>query len=166
MVGAAAPRARDAGLPNCRAETAAAAGRRREANHLQKEKGPPDRLTGRIPKFTNANGSYESAWRQNHHHLTAFETRILLDLRDLGDVALDLVQKLGADLLMGHFAAAIAQGDLDLVAFLEETLHGAHLHFVIVVVDHRPELDLLDLDHLLLLAGFGCFLLGLVFVFT
>jgi hypothetical protein len=28
-----------------------------------------------------------------------------------------------------------------------------------VVVDHRPELDLLDLDDLLLLAGFGLFLL-------
>jgi hypothetical protein len=46
----------------------------------------------------------------------------------------------------------MAQGDLDLVAFLEEPLHRAHLHVVIVIVDHRPQLDLLDLDDLLLLA--------------
>jgi len=33
-------------------------------------------------------------------------------------------------------------------------------------VDHRAELDLLDLDDLLLLARFGCLLLLLVFVFA
>ena len=33
-----------------------------------------------------------SARRQNHHHLTALETRVLLDLRDFRDVAFDLVQ--------------------------------------------------------------------------
>jgi hypothetical protein len=33
-------------------------------------------------------------------------------------------------------------------------------------VDHRAELDLLDLDDLLLLAGFGCLLLLLVLVFA
>ena len=67
---------------------------------------------------------------------------------------------------MGHFAAAEAQRHLDLVAFLEEALHGAHLHLVIVIVDHRPQLDLLDLDDLLLLASFGRLLLRLVFVFA
>jgi len=35
-----------------------------------------------------------------------------------------------------------------------------------VVVDHRPELDLLDLDHLLFLSGFGRLLLRLIFIFT
>ena len=33
-----------------------------------------------------------------------------------------------------------------------------------MVVDHRPELDLLDLDHFLFLAGFGRLLLRLVLV--
>jgi hypothetical protein len=75
---------------------------------LAKEIGPPDHLAGRVPKSTNAKGYYESARRQNHHHLTAFETRVLLDLRDFRDVALDLVEELGADFLMRHFAAAIA----------------------------------------------------------
>jgi hypothetical protein len=32
-----------------------------------------------------------------------------------------------------------------------------------VIVDHRPELDLLDLDDLLLLAGFGGFFLRRIF---
>jgi hypothetical protein len=38
-------------------------------------------------------------------------------------------------------------------------LHRAHFHVVIVIVDHRPQLDLLDLDDLLLLARLGGFLL-------
>jgi len=70
------------------------------------------------PAFAGAT-RLESARRQDHDDLAAFETRVLLDLGKLGDVALDLVEKLGADFLMRHFAAAIAQGDLDLVAFLE-----------------------------------------------
>ena len=56
-------------------------------------------------------------------------------------------------------AATVAQGDLDLVAFLEEALHRAHLHVIVVIVDHRPQLDLLDLDDFLFLAGFRGFLL-------
>jgi hypothetical protein len=67
---------------------------------------------------------------------------------------------------VGHFAAAEAQRHLDLVAFLEEPLHGAHLHLVVVVVDHRAELDLLDLDDLLLFAGFGLLFLFLESVFA
>ncbi len=64
---------------------------------------------------------------------------------------------------MRHFAAAIAQGDLDLVALFEEPLHRAHLHVIVVIVDHWPQLDLLDLDDLLFLAGFGGFLLRRIF---
>src|SRR5882757_8735240 len=118
-------------------------------------KTPPDQIRGRgIDQQLRG-----SARRQHHDDLAAFESRILLDLGELGDVGLDLVQELGADLLVRHFAAAVAQGDLDLVAFLEEPLHRAHLHVVIVIVDHRTQLDLLDLDDLLLLARLGGFLL-------
>ena len=60
---------------------------------------------------------------------------------------------------MRHLAAAEAQGDLHLVAFLEEALHGPHLDVVIVVVDAGAKLDFLDLDGLLLLARFGLLLL-------
>ena len=64
-----------------------------------------------------------------------------------------------ADVLVRHFAAAKAQRHLDLVALLEETTDRAHLDVVVVVVDARAELDLLDLDDLLALALLGRLLL-------
>ena len=67
---------------------------------------------------------------------------------------------------MGHFTAAKSQGNLDLVAFLEEPAHRAHLNVVVVIVDAGAHLDLLQLDHFLVLAGFGGFLLFLVFEFA
>ena len=45
-------------------------------------------------------------------------------------------------------------------------LHRLHLHVIVVIVDGRAHLDLLDLDDLLLLAGLGSLLLLLVFVFA
>ncbi len=60
---------------------------------------------------------------------------------------------------MGQLAAAEAQGHLDLVAFLEEPVHRPGLHIVVVDIDVGPELDLLDLDHLLPLARLGLLLL-------
>src|SRR5262249_45273168 len=107
-----------------------------------------------------------SSGRQHHDHPAAPQAWLLLDLGELGRVVLDAIEELIAQLLVRHLAAAEAQRDLDLVTFLEEALHRAHLHVVIVVVDHRPELDLLDLDHLLFLAGFRRLLLRLVFVFA
>src|SRR3984957_19407691 len=106
------------------------------------------------------------AWRQNHDDLAAFETRFLFDLGDLCGIAFHPVEQLVAELLVGHFAAAEPQRDLDLIAFFEESLDRAHLHLVVVIVDHRPQLDLLDLDDLLLLARLGGFLLRLIFVFA
>jgi len=65
---------------------------------------------------------------------------------------------------MDHLAAAEAQGDLHLVAFLDEPLHRPHLDLVIVVIDVRTHLDLFDLDHLLVLPGLVRLLLRLVLV--
>src|SRR3546814_15384141 len=67
---------------------------------------------------------------------------------------------------MRHLAAAEAHGHLDLVAFLDEAAGVPHLDVVIVVVDVRTELDLLDIDDLLLLARLVLLLLDLVFVFS
>ena len=64
---------------------------------------------------------------------------------------------------MGQLAASEAQGDLDLVAFVEELVDGAHLHVIVVRVDVRPHLDFLDVDGLLLLAGLVFLFLLLVF---
>ena len=64
-----------------------------------------------------------SARGQHHHDLTAFETRLLLDLGQLGGVALDAVEQFVAEVLVRHFAAAEAQSDFDLVALFEKPLH-------------------------------------------
>ena len=62
-------------------------------------------------------------------------------------------------MLVRHFAAAEAHGDLHLVAFLEEAADRASFHFVIVLVDVRTKLDLFQVGRLLLLACFGLLLL-------
>src|SRR6185369_10518060 len=67
--------------------------------------------------------SFRLARRQQHHHLAAFEARLRFHLRHRRRVFLDALEQLVAELLVRHFAAAEAQGDLDLVAFLEEALH-------------------------------------------
>src|SRR5207247_6938065 len=71
-----------------------------------------------------------------------------------------------AYVLMRHSTPAEDTRDLDPVAFLEKSLRRSHLPMIIVIVDHWSELDLLDLDHLLFLAGFRGLLLRLVFIFA
>src|SRR3989344_5616419 len=99
------------------------------------------------------------ARRQDHDHLPAFHARRVLDLGHFLEIGLDLVEQLHAQLGVGHFATAEAQGDLHLVAFLEEARHGLGLHLIVVGVDVRPKLDLLELDDLLALARLGLLLL-------
>ena len=69
-----------------------------------------------------------------------------------------------AELAVGHFAAAEAHRQLDLVALLEELDDLLHLGVIVVVVDVGTHLDLLDLLRLLLLALLVGLLLGLVLV--
>src|SRR5262249_24313148 len=104
------------------------------------------------------------AWRQNHDHLTAFEFRLLFDLCDRADIVLHTVEESGAQFLVCHFTAAKPQSDFDLVAVLKEALHRAHFHLIIVVVDHRSELDLLNLNDFLFFTSFRCLFLRLVLV--
>lgn len=98
-------------------------------------------------------------WRQHHGHLTTFEPGLSFDLGDWGRFLPHPVEKLHPKLLMSHFTTAETKGDLDFVAFIEESASGFHLHFVIVNIDVRPHLDFLDIDRLLLLARLGGFLL-------
>src|SRR3954471_3370282 len=104
--------------------------------------------------------------RENHDHLPPFEARLHLDLGHFRCVFLDAIEKLRAEFLMRHLATAEAQRHLDLVALLEESLHRAQFYLVIMIVDHGPVLQLLDLDDLLLFARLGGFLLFLIFVFA
>jgi hypothetical protein len=107
-----------------------------------------------------------SAWCENHHHLAAFESGFALDLGDLIGIGLDAKEQFPAELLVRHFPAPEAQRHLYFVAFVKEADHRLHFHFVVVIIDVRPHLDLFDLDRLLLLASLGGFLLFLVFEFA
>jgi pimeloyl-ACP methyl ester carboxylesterase len=64
------------------------------------------------------------------------------------------VQQFVAEILVIHFTAAKAQRDLDLVTFIKEAAGCPHLHIIIMIIDHGPDLDFLEFDDLLLLAGF------------
>src|SRR5688572_12769039 len=69
-----------------------------------------------------------------------------------------------ADLRVRHFAAAEENRRLDLVAVFNEALDVVLLELVVVLVDLRAKLDLLDLDHLLVTLGLARPLLLLVLI--
>src|SRR5262249_20132419 len=69
------------------------------------------------------------------------------------------------DLGMRHLAAAEENRRLHFVAVLEEAFDVLLLELVVVLVDLRAELDLLDLDHFLVPPGLPRALLLLVLVF-
>lgn len=106
------------------------------------------------------------ARRKHHHHLTALQLGILLCLGVGFRIFLDTAHQFHAKILVGHLTATETQGYLDLVAVVKEAFHRFHFHVVIVIVDGRAHLDLLDLDDLLLFAGFGGLFLLLIFVFA
>ena len=103
-------------------------------------------------------------WREDHYHLTAFHRRELFDLGELVRIRLHPFENGGPKLLMSQFTTSEAEGNLNLVAFLEELNHRAHFYAVIMIVDVRAEFDFLDLDRLLLFARFILALLFFVFV--
>src|SRR5688500_11119254 len=92
---------------------------------------PSRALIGSVWALTQGNPAPDRlAGREHHHHLPAFEPRLRFDLSDGRGVLLDPVEQPGAELHMRHLASAETQGDLDLVAFLEESDDRAHLHLV------------------------------------
>lgn len=108
----------------------------------------------------------DSTWCQHHHHLTALEFWVLLNLGDLVDILLDSSQEFHTEMLMSHFATAKAQRYLYFVAFIEKPAHRAHLHVVVVIVDGRTHLDLFDLDYPLLFPCFRRFFLLFILIFS
>src|SRR6185436_7054950 len=91
---------------------------------------------------------------QDRVHLVALEPRHRLGNRDVGELVDQPLENAPADLRMRHLAAAEEDRRLHLVAVLEEALDVLLLELVVVLVDLRAELDLLDLDHFLVLARF------------
>ena len=63
---------------------------------------------------------------------------------------------------MCHLSASKAQGDLYLVAVVEELEDVAHLDVIVVVIRVWPELHFFDFNDLLLLTRLSFFLLSLV----
>src|SRR4051795_11193764 len=90
---------------------------------------------------------------QNHDHVAAVLLRRALDEAQLGDVLGEALQQPESQLRPGLLASAEHDGDLDLVTGLEEPDDVALLGAVVVRVDLRPELDLLDHRVDLVLAG-------------
>ena len=102
-------------------------------------------------------------WANQHDHLAAFHFREILDLTRFFGVFSNAFQQLTAQFLVGHFTATEAQGDLYLVAVIQEFENVAHLYFIVVVIRVWTELHFFDFDDLLLLTCLSFFLLSLVF---
>jgi hypothetical protein len=100
---------------------------------------------------------------QDHDHLAAFETGLALDLRDGLGIGFDTLQNGHAELRVRHLAAPEAKRNLDLVTLFEESLYGAHLHVVVVIINAGTHFDLFQLDDFLVLSSLGSFLLFLEF---
>src|ERR1035437_5458478 len=104
--------------------------------------------------------------RTDHHdHVATVLLRCALDKAKVTDVSGETLQQAIAELRPRLLTAAEHDGHLDLVTGLEEPLDMALLGGVVVRVDLRTELDLLDDRVDLVLAGFplldGCFVLEL-----
>src|SRR6267378_4353869 len=101
-------------------------------------------------------------WAEHHCHVPPFEERLRLDQADLLDVVGEAHQQVASAIRMLALAAPEHDRDLDLRALVEEPRNVAFLGLVIVDPDLGPELDLLDVDLCLVLAGELRFLLELV----
>ena len=127
------------------------------------------RLVHRL-RADSAPAAARAAWRcrllagQDRVHLVALLPRHRLGHRHVRQVLDQPLQDPVPDLGVRHLAAAEEDRRLHLVAVLEEALDVLLLELVVVLVDLRPELDFLDLDHLLVLLRLARPLLLLVLI--
>ena len=92
-------------------------------------------------------------WPQHHHHVPPVLQRRRLDHAELLDVLGEPHQQVPPTLRVQLLAPPEHDRDLDLRPLVEEADDVALLGVVVVNADLRPELDLLDLDLGLVLAG-------------
>src|SRR3954447_618885 len=83
---------------------------------------------------------------QHHGHVAAVEPGRALDRREFGDVVGNPGEDLHPELRVGHLTTTEHDRQLDLVALAQEAHDMLHLRGVVVLVDLRPELHLLDDD--------------------
>ena len=86
--------------------------------------------------------------------MASVQLGVLLHGGNLSALLTELLQKNFANRGMGHFAATEPDSHLDTVAFLQELLRVLQLHIEVIGIDVGRHTDLLDLDHMLVLAGF------------
>src|SRR5437764_1178155 len=98
----------------------------------------------------------------HHDHVAAVLARLELDVAELLDVLREALQQPEPQLGAGLLASAEHDRDLDFVARLEEPHDVTLLGLVVVRIDLRPELHLLDDRVHLVAARFTGLLRGLV----
>lgn len=82
---------------------------------------------------------------KDQRHALAFHLGVALDLADHEQFGLDLIEKVAAQVQVSHLATLESQGELHLVAFLEEVAGAVHLNLKIVIADaDRVDVDLLE----------------------
>ena len=104
--------------------------------------------------------------RKDNRHRTTFECRLLVCGACIGTCFQETTDDFASVVKMAHFAALELDNDLDLVAVCEETVCVIDTGFKIVRVDGAGKLNFLDLDDLLILAGFFILLDALKAVFA
>jgi len=92
-------------------------------------------------------------WRQNHHHVSPLESGSLLDHRQILDSFNEAIEYLLPELWVGDFPAAEEDGNLDLVSFVEKTLHMAKLELEIMLLRAGSYLNFLHMDDGLMFSG-------------
>src|SRR5207253_509605 len=99
------------------------------------------------PHETTASGDPEpllaAAVAPDHVHLTSFKKRLALDDAVLLQLVSDLKEQDATAVRVRQLAAAEPDGDLELVAVVEEFGRGADLRVDVVIVDLRGDADLL-----------------------
>src|SRR6478672_6538697 len=101
-------------------------------------------------------------WAQHHGHVATLEQWLGLDQADLLHVICEPHEQVAPAIRVLALAAPEHDRDLDLRALVQEALDVAFFRFVVVNPDLGSELDLLDVDLRLVLAGELRLLLQLV----
>ncbi len=90
-------------------------------------------------------------WCEYREEIPPFLLRLRFDDRQLLELQEKAVQNVPAEIRVGQLAAAVHDNRLNLIAVDEESFAMLLLELVVVLVDLRPEFDLLDLDRALVL---------------
>ena len=103
--------------------------------------------------FSRCRGGLGGLSRQENAHVPSVQLRLLVQGGHFSTLGGEVQQQALADVGVGHFTAAEADGDLDPVTLQEEFLGVSQLHIEVAGVDTGGHTDLLDLHHMLVLFG-------------